>query len=169
MVLVLGAVMMEKNMEIMMLNQLAVCPICTVTVGAGLALAERMGVDNLVVSVWIGGLLASLSLWTIDWFKHRQKTFKYYQEITWLTMYGLTLLGLHWTDFLWNAGNTLFGIDKVILGIVIGTVVFIGASDFYQYLKRKNDNRAHFPFEKVAIPVLALLLTSLLAYLLTKK
>lgn len=84
-------------------------------------------------------------------------------------MYGLTLLGLHWTDFLWNAGNTLFGIDKVILGIVIGTVVFIGASDFYQYLKRKNDNRAHFPFEKVAIPVLALLLTSLLAYLLTKK
>ena len=75
-VLVLGAVMMEKNMEIMMLNQLAVCPICTVTVGAGLALAERMGVDNLVVSVWIGGLLASLSLWTIDLLKSRQKNFK---------------------------------------------------------------------------------------------
>lgn len=156
-------------MNLLVINQLAVCPICTVTVGAGLALAERMGVDNLVVSVWIGGLLASLSLWTIDWLKRREKTFKFYQETTWLAVYGLTLVSLHLTNFLWNAGNTLFGIDKIVLGIVVGSLVFVGASDFYQYLKRKNGDRAHFPFEKVVIPVVSLLLTSLLAYVLTKK
>lgn len=151
-----------------LVNTMAVCPICTVTVGAGLALAEKIGVDNLVISVWIGGLLASLTLWTIDWLDRKKKTFKFYREIVTGLYYILTLVSLHLTDFLWNEGNTLFGIDKIVLGIFAGTLVFIGANNLYQYLKFKNNGHAHFPFEKVVIPVASLAVLSLIAYFITK-
>lgn len=151
-----------------LVNTMAVCPICTVTVGAGLALAEKIGVDNLVISVWIGGLLASLTLWTIDWLDRKKKTFKFYREIVTGLYYILTLVSLHLTDFLWNEGNTLFGIDKIVLGIFAGTLVFIGANNLYQYLKFKNNGHAHFPFEKVVIPIASLAVLSLIAYFITK-
>lgn len=156
------------SMIMNLVNTMAVCPICTVTVGAGLALAEKIGVDNLVISVWIGGLLASLTLWTIDWLDRKKKTFKFYREIVTGLYYILTLVSLHLTDFLWNEGNTLFGIDKIVLGIFAGTLVFIGANNLYQYLKFKNNGHAHFPFEKVVIPVASLAVLSLIAYFITK-
>ncbi|MDO4870477.1 MAG: hypothetical protein Q3996_00030 [Candidatus Saccharibacteria bacterium] len=146
----------------------AVCPICTVTVGAGLALAEKIGVDMLVVSVWVGGLLASMTMWSINWLETKQKTFKFYRLVMVLLFYVLTFITLHFTDFLWNEGNTLFGIDKIILGTAAGTAVFIGASQFYQYLKQKNNGHAHFPFEKVVIPIISLVILSIIAYFLTK-
>lgn len=155
-------------MEFFALKTMAVCPICTVTVGAGLALAEKLGVDNLVMSVWLGGLLASATLWTINWLEKKKFTCKYYQELTTLAFYGLTFVTLHFTDFLWNEGNTLFGIDKIMLGIAAGSLAFWGASRLYQYLKAKNDGKAHFPFEKVVLPVATLLALSTIAYFLTK-
>lgn len=149
-------------------NTFAVCPICTVTVGAGLALAEKIGVDNLVISVWIGGLLASMTMWSIDWLERKHKTFKFYRLAMVLLFYVLTFVTLHFADFLWNEGNTLFGIDKIVLGTLAGTAVFVAASQFYQYLKAKNNGHAHFPFEKVVIPVVSLAILSVVAYFLTK-
>ena len=34
------------------------------------------------------------------------------------------------------------------------------SSEFYQWMKRKNGGHAHFPFEKVVVPVVALVLVS---------
>src|SRR3989344_8410054 len=45
----------------------AVCPVCTVAVGAGLGLSRALGIDDAVTSVWIGGLILSMSYWAIDW------------------------------------------------------------------------------------------------------
>lgn len=154
-------------MDIFMTN-FAVCPICTVTVGAGLALSQQLGIDDSVTSIWIGGLLASISIWTINWLKTKQKTFKYYEIVTWLAYYILTFFGLHLAGSLWMEGNSLLGIDKIILGSIIGTVVFVGASEAYQYLKKRNDGKAHFPFEKIAFPVVGLLISSLILYFITK-
>ncbi|MCX6758247.1 MAG: hypothetical protein NTX14_00895, partial [Candidatus Nealsonbacteria bacterium] len=46
---------------------LAVCPICTVAVGAGLGLSRWFGIDDSISGLWIGGLIVSFILWTIDW------------------------------------------------------------------------------------------------------
>jgi hypothetical protein len=34
------------------------------------------------------------------------------------------------------------------------------SSEFYQWMKRHNGGHAHFPFEKVVVPVVALCLTA---------
>ena len=40
----------------------------------------------------------------------------------------------------------------------------VWSSDFYQWMKARNGGHAHFPFEKVAVPVVALLLVSAYFY-----
>jgi len=49
----------------------AVCPICTVAVGAGLGISRWIGIDDSVTGVWVGGLILSSGLWMADWVKKK--------------------------------------------------------------------------------------------------
>lgn len=40
-------------------------------------------------------------------------------------------------NFIGQPANTLFGLDKLVLGIVIGSLVFIGATLWYDNIKKK--------------------------------
>lgn len=147
----------------------AVCPICTVAVGAGLALSQKLGIDDIVTSIWIGGLLMSVSIWTINWLSKKKWTFPGYQLVVGLIWYALAFIPLYLNKTLFMSGNELLGVDKIIFGTIIGSLVFAGAADLYEYLKKKNNNKAHFPFEKVVIPITVLAITSLIFYFVTKK
>ncbi|MGI6612231.1 MAG: hypothetical protein ACOX0Z_01485 [Candidatus Nanosyncoccaceae bacterium] len=151
------------------LSTFAVCPLCTVAVGAGLAISQKLGIDDTVTSVWIGGLLMSVSIWTINWLTKKKWTFPGYQIVVGLVWYALVFVPLYLNKTLFIPNNEILGIDKIIFGTIIGSLVFAGAADLYKYLKKKNDNKAHFPFEKVVIPFVGLLITSLIFYFLTIK
>ena len=51
-------------------------------------------------------------------------------------------------------------LDPLLFSTVLGALTFIYVSKFYQWLKARNGGHAHFPFEKVVLPVLALALLS---------
>lgn len=38
----------------------AFCPVCTIAVGAGVGIAEKFGVDDTIIGLWVGGLTVSL-------------------------------------------------------------------------------------------------------------
>jgi len=48
------------------------CPICTVTVIAGLGISRLLGIDDLITSLWIGAFILSFSFVTVDWLKKRK-------------------------------------------------------------------------------------------------
>lgn len=149
----------------------AVCPVCVVAVGAGLGLSEYLGIDDAVAGAWIGGLLVAMTIWTINWFNKKNWTFgnKDLRDIlTTILYYALTIWPLMTQGFIGGVGNTLWGVDKLALGIVIGSLAFLGATLWYNNLKKKNNNHAWFPFQKVVWPLGALLITSLLFYFLTR-
>ena len=54
----------------------------------------------------------------------------------------------------------IFYIDALLFSTVLGALTFIYVSKFYQWMKAKNGGHAHFPFEKVVLPVAALALLS---------
>lgn len=149
----------------------AICPVCIVAVGAGLGLSEYLGIDDSIAGVWIGGLLIGISVWTINyankkkWLNKYQKTRNYF---IFLAYYLMVIWPLYLQNFIGNPFNKLFGIDKLLLGIVVGSIVFPLAVRLYEILKQKNDGHAHFPFEKVAIPVSSLIIFSLIFYFLSK-
>ena len=47
------------------------CAVCTVAVAAGLEIARKLGVDDGVIAVWAGALLALIGYWTILWFEKK--------------------------------------------------------------------------------------------------
>lgn len=146
----------------------AFCPVCVVAVGAGLGFSRWLGIDDSIVGVWIGGLTVALIGWNLGWFIKKKINFKGRTIITISAYYLLLVLPLFFIKDVWHPLNTLWGINKLLWGIVLGSLFFYGAGAWYQYLKRKNNNRAHFPYQKVVMPVLALALVSLFFYFITK-
>ncbi len=145
----------------------AMCPVCTVAIGAGLGISRWFGISDLVTATWIGGFLVSLSLWMIDWLKKKNWKFKGYKMAVFAFMYLLTVVPLYTTGIAGIPGNSTLGIDNIILGIVVGTFAFSAAAIYYNQAKKKN-GKAHFPFEKVIISFGATALMSLIMYFISK-
>jgi hypothetical protein len=56
------------------------------------------------------------------------------------------------------------GIDKLILGSVLGSVAFYAGATWYERLKARNLGHASFPFQKVVMPIAPLILMTLAFY-----
>ncbi len=140
------------------------CPICIVAVGAGLGLSRWLGVDDVVSSLWIGALLASLSWWTVIWLKKKSLNFKYDKFFVPLAYYALAILPLYYYGVAGHPLNIIFGIDKIIFGIVLGTFVFSLTAWFHEFLRIKNSGKPFFSYQKVVLPVFILLIISLILW-----
>jgi len=104
----------------------AVCPVCTVAVGAGLEGARLLGVDDVITGVWAGGFTLILFFWTAKFLKKRnvQNALWYVGAFAmWVVLLGL----LYLTPNLNYGANTLWGIDKFMLGATAGAVALYAA------------------------------------------
>lgn len=146
----------------------AVCPVCTVAVIGGLGLSRWFGIDDTVTGIWAGAVTASFTLWTVNWLNKKNIKFYGRKILVAAFWYGLTFVPLHFMDIIGHPLNKLWGVDKFILGVVIGSIIFSATAILYEYLKKKNNGKAHFPFERVVIPVVALALFSAIFYFITR-
>jgi len=148
---------------------LAFCPVCTIAVGAGIGFSRYLGIDDTITGLWVGGLLISLSMWTIDWLeKKRKKTSLSLSILIFVLYYALVLIPLYYTNFIGHPLNRFWGLDKLILGTLIGSIFFFAAGAWYQYLKKRNGNKPHFPWQKVIMPVSTLIILSFIFYFITR-
>ena len=147
---------------------LAVCPVCTIAVGAGVGFSRYLGIDDTISGLWIGGLTVSMIIWTINWLDKKNIHFKGRKILTTVGYYALIVVPLYFMKNIWHPLNTLWGINKLLLGIILGGIFFFGGVKYYDYLKEKNGGKAYFPFQKVVMPVSSLLILSLIFYFLTK-
>jgi hypothetical protein len=149
---------------------LAVCPICTVAVGAGVGLSRWLGIDDAITGLWIGGLVVSMITWTESWLDKKNIRFKGRAAITTVAYYLFVIVPLYFTGMIANPANAIYStwMDKLLLGIVVGSVAFWFGAEWYFHLKEKNGGRAYFPFQKVVMPVSPLIIMSIAFYFLTK-
>ena len=140
------------------------CAVCTVAVGASLEIARKLGVDDCVVGVWAGAMMAMIGFWTIHWFEKKNWNFKgrdWTLIISSVAMIGFVYAGeITYTPQIIG----IFYIDAFLFSSIIGALVMVWSSDFYQWMKAKNGGHAHFPFEKVVVPVLSVFLASAYFY-----
>jgi len=146
----------------------AICPVCTIAVCAGLGLSRWLGIDDTVSGVWIGGVTASLIFWTKNWLDGKHIRFPGRPVLIAIGYYALVLGPLYWLKIIGHPQNVLWGMDKLLLGTLFGSVGFILGASLYGPLKRSNGGKPHFPFQKVAMPVGALALLSLAFYFFTR-
>jgi hypothetical protein len=135
------------------------CAVCTVAVGASLEIARRYGVDDAVVGVWAGALLALLGYWLILWFDKKHWNFAGRDVL--LMAVSIGSIGFMYVENPYKPQIIgIFYLDSLLFSTLLGAFTFIYVSKFYQWMKAKNGGHAHFPFEKVVLPVLALALLS---------
>ncbi len=148
---------------------LAVCPVCTVAVGAGVGFSRWLGIDDTISGLWIGGLLISMTITTDSWLQKKKIKFKNRLTVVGVFYYAITIIPLYFfTDIMGSANNQILGFDKLLAGIFVGSVAFIGAASFHFWLKKKNGTKVYFPFQRVIVPVVTLFLLSGVFYFITK-
>ena len=135
------------------------CAVCTVAVGASLEVARRYGVDDAVVGVWAGAMLTLLGYWLILWFDKKNWNFPLRNLI--LMTISIGSIGFMYFEMPYKPRIIgCFYMDPLLFSTLLGAAVFVYVSKFYQWMKARNGGHAHFPFEKVVLPVAALALLS---------
>lgn len=148
---------------------LAICPVCTIAVGTGLGFSRWLGIDDVITALWIGGLTVSMIMWTLNWFSKKGLNFQFEKIIITFFYYLIIIIPLYWTGIIAHPENQIWGIDKLLFGVILGSLAFLSGALSYNYLKKKNNNRAFFPFQKVVMPVSPLIILSIVFWLVTKK
>ncbi len=135
------------------------CPVCTVTVVAGLGISRLLGIDDLLTSIWIGGFILSFSFVTINWILKKWPNWnaKKWQWTIFVSMYILALAPLYKTPTF----------SKIVYGTLIGSAFFL-IGVYADKFQRKKYNKIFFPFQKVVFPVLSLIIATTVFYFVTK-
>lgn len=144
----------------------AQCPVCVVTVGGGLLLAKKLGIDDLLVSIWISSLNTAIAFWMVTRIKKKILNNGYLWS---LVFFIFTLIYVVYTKQVGHIRNTFLGIDKVLFGLTFGLFVSVGAILFDKFLRSKNKGKVFFPYQKVIVPLVLLLISTVIFKLLLKR
>ena len=112
-------------------------------------LAQRLGVDNLLVSLWISALNTAIAYWLST--KSKAKIFK--------NPYINSLIFFITTLAYFKFANQLS--QKITIGLSVGMLTMFFANWFYPYIKAKNGGKTPFAYAKVVIPLASLILITL--------
>ena len=151
----------------------AVCPVCTIAVGAGLGLSRYLGIDDTISGIWVGGFILSSSFWLIDWmYKKYPSKLKRFNSLTVsslivLSMYALVLIPLWYGKIIGDPFNTILsivgGVDKLLFGIFLGSLTFLFGMWADKKIREKKGKQL-FNYQKVVFPVVSLVIASLVIY-----
>ena len=146
----------------------AVCPVCTVAVGFGVGLSRWLGIDDLISGLWIGGLVVSLVIWTLTWLDARGVAFPGRGVVVTVAYFLLVVAPLHFAGITGHPFNTLWGVDRLLLGVAAGSLAFWAGAALYARLKARHGGHAAFPFQKVVMPTAPLVVLSIAFHFILK-
>lgn len=150
-------------------NAFAVCPLCTLAVGTGLGLMHYFGIDDVIAGIWVGAFIFSMASWIQTGKLNKKGWTKWWQRgLTFAVFYGVILSILSLLPITQFGANTLWGVDRLLLGVVIGSLGLGGSYWMYLVIKKRNNDKPWFPFQKVVMPVAAVILLSIIFYYVTE-
>ncbi len=137
------------------------CPICTVGLAAGVGLSRWLRVDDVISGLWIGALILALSIWTFNWLlKKREKKPFWVLLLCIVFWYLLTFVPFYYTGLLDTECQKILGLNRLVFGAGLGIVMAAVALKIENFARKGTEKKRLFPFQKVIIPIVILLITS---------
>lgn len=138
------------------------CPVCAVVIVSGLSISRFLGVKDCVVGIWLGALLLAISSGLVLLLKKKNINNIFLNILVYILDYCM-LIPLYIGEvpqLIFNAKTILF-IDEFLFSVLSGSLILFASSKLYYYMKNKN-GKPHFPFEKVVLPIVNLIVLSIL-------
>lgn len=146
----------------------AVCPVCAISIGACVGLSRYLKLDDLITGLWIGALVIASIAWTINWLNAKNIRFMFRKIIITLLYYASVLYPLYHYKFIGLFANKFCRVDKLLFGIIAGSIIGYGAILLENYLRAKNHNKAILRGQKIIIQVGILMIISIIFYFIAK-
>lgn len=140
----------------------AFCPLCVAGTGAGVGFFRWLGVDDTIIGLWLGGFIVSVSTWLNKYLTGKEIKIKFQLPVIVVGFYSLNFILLRQLGLLSYPYNKLWGINKLILGIALGSLVVVFAFYLDQFLRSKNNGKVFISYQMVIIPIFLLALLGLI-------
>lgn len=159
------------------------CPLCTGAAVAGVGIARTYGVDDSIVGVLLGGFIASTGLWVHNWLKKRKRKIDFPLQALVLVVVSFLMLAIpmYMKEMIIDfemvmsmpemhsiLGMGVYGIDKLLLGMIAGALLISGVFTFSDYLKKRNNGKRLFMYQGFVFMIISLVILSGIFWLLTK-
>ncbi len=137
-------------------------PLCAIGIAGGLWLSKILGIDDLTLGLWMGALILSVSVQLNKYLIRKGKAFPVSFWLILISSWGLSFLSI-WKKLNWQPQSLFCGLPRVISGSLIGMIVLF-VSDWLNgfIIRRYHHNKAYFPYQRIIIPIIGLIIISLI-------
>lgn len=155
------------------------CPLCTGAAVAGVEVARLTGLDDSIVGLLLGAVILSSSLWFNKWLK-KKINFPLQEIAIVIISFLMIAIPMYYTSIIINfdmvrsmpdyhsmLGFGVFGIDKLLLGMIIGTLALWFAFTLSDSIKAQR-GRVLWPYQGLSFMFIALVILSTVFWMLTK-
>lgn len=160
------------------------CPLCTAGAAVGVGFARAYGVDDSIAGLFLGALIVSSALWFNKWLK-KKVNFPFQEALIVLLSFLLLAIPFYSAGMITNFemvksmpehhgmtglgifGLAQFGIDKLLFGMILGSLVIWGIFSLSEHITKKRGKRL-FDYQGFVFMILGLVILSLILYLITK-
>jgi hypothetical protein len=135
-------------------------PICAIGIAGGLGLSKLLGIDDITLGFWIGALILSFSVQFNQFLIKKGKVFPLSFWVVFLVTWLSSFLPV-WNKLGWGEKTCFCGLPRVIAGS-FGGMFILFFSDWLNniILKKFHQNKVYFPYQRVIIPIIALIIIS---------
>ncbi|MBI2549837.1 hypothetical protein HYV83_01495 [Candidatus Woesearchaeota archaeon] len=153
---------------------LAHCPLCAAATAGGVAATRFLGVDDAVTGTFMGGFVVSTALWFDLWLKKKRngkELLPFQSTIFIIASLALTILTFYLAKLLGSSDPAyhMFGVDKLLVGTIVGTAVTVGAFALHKWIRKVRGGKSLMPFQGIIVTLLFLAATGVIFYFITRR
>lgn len=137
------------------LKTFAFCPLCVVATGIGVEIFRWLGVDDIIVGIWVGAFVFSLAILLGKFVK--RKINRKIPSLPIILIFLIFSLFFFYFGGFFSVKNEMWGIPKVLLGMIIGGILLVITPHLHKFI----------PYRKIIITLFLLVISSFIFYLLT--
>lgn len=144
------------------------CPLCAAALTTGLGLTRYFGVDDTISGIWIGAWIIFLTVLSLQWLDKHKIKFKGRNILIGVDYYIVFLFMFYRLELIGHPLNTFWGIDKLLLGMITGSTLFLGATLLYQYWRKHKPALIRIPYQKLVMQISSLAFVSAFFYIVVR-
>ncbi len=156
------------------------CPLCTGAAVAGVGAARYFGVDDSIVGLMLGAFIISMALWFNKWLIKKKIKIPFQETLLVIVSFLLIVIPFYTAGIITNfdmvksmpehhsiLGMGIYGVDKLLFGIIIGCAAVWGGFSLSDKIKRKR-GKVLWPYQGISFMLITLSILSLIFWLITK-